>query len=142
MNKRDDHIFVMNKDKAKDKKPHDASGLLLEETGFTSGKDAESKTGVKEITTESPKCYAKWVKLDAEEGITDKYYVKYGSKGFMYDPWGLYSEGTESKKSYGDTPDNAFRRVNKKSFFYYMDYLKSRNKAWLNNAEREAINGY
>jgi len=135
----EDYIFKINEDKPVDRPEED----VLSAVGYTSGSPDHSAPGSKEIDPEDPKCYAKKVKYEKSDGGTnERYYVKYGDKGFMYDPWGLYTERTESKKLYGDKSTWYFRKVNRKSFFYYLDFLKTRNKAWLHNAEREAINGY
>lgn len=120
----------MNKDKSKS--INDSSGNVESVIGYTVGQ---------EIDVNSPKCYAKKITIQSGAGIKEKFYVKYDNKGFMYDPWGLYTEGTEEKKLYGDEPTWSFRKVDEKSFSYYLDYLKTRNKAWLHNAEREARSG-
>ena len=120
----------MNKNKGNS--INDSAGKVESVTGFTAGK---------EIDINDPKCYAKRVTIESEAGTKEKFYVKYDEKGFMYDPWGLYSEGTEERKLYGDELACSFKKVVQKSFFYYLDYLRTRNKAWLRNAEREATSG-
>ena len=62
--------------------------------------------------------------------------------GFIYDPWGIYSEGTQHKEArHAGKMAWSFRKVNKKCFNMYLTYLESKNKSFLNNAEREARNG-
>ena len=122
------HIFVI--DKTKGKSINDSSGHIESVIGYGAGQ---------EIDADSPKCYAKKITIQSEGGIKEKFYVKYDDKGFMYDPWGLYTEGKEGRKLYGDEPTWSFVKITKKSFYYYIDYLRTRNKAWLHNAEREAI---
>ena len=124
------HIFVMNKDKGES--INDSSGDVESSIGYTA--DGE-------IDVDHSKCYAKKITIQSKSGTKEKFYVKYDNKGFMYDPWGLYTEGTEEKKLYGDKPTWSFRKVGERPFSYYMDYLKTRNKAWLRNAEREATSG-
>jgi len=134
----EDYIFKIDKEKPTDDMSEDSENSI----GYTSGTPSHQSPGSKQIDIEDPKCYAKEVKVKTKDGTNENFYVKYGDKGFMYDPWGLYTERTENKKLYGDKSTWHFRKVNRKSFFYYLDFLKTRNKAWLYNAEREAINGY
>jgi len=124
------HIFIMNKNKGKS--INDSSGRVESVVGYTVGQ---------EVDVDNSKCYAKKVTINSEAGATEKFYVKYDDKGFMYDPWGLYTEGKEDRKLYGDEPTWSFRKITKKPFYYYLDYLRTRNKAWLHNAEREATGG-
>lgn len=67
-----------------------------------------------------------------------KYYIKIGSHGKIYNPMGLYSEGT-SNKFLAKIGKNAweFTEVNQKVFDMYLNFLRTKNQAWLNNAERE-----
>ena len=67
-----------------------------------------------------------------------QYYIKVGLYGKIFNPIGLYSEGKQNKflSKVGKNEYN-FTRVNKKVFDMYLNFLKSKNIAWLNNAERE-----
>lgn len=67
-----------------------------------------------------------------------QYFLKVGLYGKVYNPMGLYSEG-KSNKFMAKIGKNAynFTRVNQKVFNMYLNFLKSKNIAWLNNAERE-----
>lgn len=72
-------------------------------------------------------------------GETDKqYYIKVGTYGKIYNPIGLYSEG-RSKKFLSKIGRNEynFTKVNQKVFDMYINFLRTKNIAWLNNAERE-----
>ena len=111
---------------------NDSAGNIESIVGYTVGK---------KIEVNNPKCYAKKVTIESKAGTQEKFYVKYDNKGFMYDPWGLYTEGTEERKLYGDEPAGSFRKVSNRPFSYYLQYLETRNKAWLHNAEREATGG-
>lgn len=69
---------------------------------------------------------------------TTKFYIKTGLYGKIYDPIGLFSEGTGArflakagKKAW------EFKQVNSKVFDMYVSFLRTKNKAWLSNAERE-----
>lgn len=67
-----------------------------------------------------------------------QYFLKVGLYGKIYNPIGLYSEGKSNKfmAKIGKNEYN-FTRVNQKVFDMYLNFLKSKNIAWLNNAERE-----
>jgi len=108
------------------------------EVGFTSGVTRDKKP--KEIDTKSVDCYAKVVYIPIEDGgPLEKYFVKIGLSGFIFDPWGIFSEGTQAKdaKHFGRLAWE-FKRVSKQCFENYIMYLTTRNKAYLNLAERES----
>lgn len=86
------------------------------------------------IEASSDKVFAKSIQSD--NGT--KYYVKIGTYGKIYNPIGLFSEGRHTrfiakigKKEYD------FKEVNQKVFSLYVNFLRTKNLAWLNNAERE-----
>lgn len=69
---------------------------------------------------------------------TTKFYIKTGLYGKIYDPIGLFSEGTGSKiLTRSGKKAWEFKQVNSKVFDMYISFLRTKNKAWLNNAERE-----
>jgi hypothetical protein len=69
-----------------------------------------------------------------------KYYIKVGTYGKIYNPIGLFSEGTANKflAKIGKKAWE-FKEVNYKIFDMYVSFLRTKNIAWLNNAEREMI---
>lgn len=69
---------------------------------------------------------------------TEQYFLKVGLYGKIFNPIGLYSEGRENKflSKVGKNEYN-FTKVNKKVFDMYLNFLRTKNLAWLNNAERE-----
>ena len=69
-----------------------------------------------------------------------KYYIKVGMYGKIYNPIGLFSEGT-ANKFLARVGKKAweFKEVNAKVFDMYINFLRTKNIAWLNNAEREMI---
>tara|TARA_R100000995_G_scaffold82725_2_gene57059 strand:+ start:469 stop:861 length:393 start_codon:yes stop_codon:yes gene_type:complete len=79
--------------------------------------------------------------IHAKEIVLDKskrYYVKVGKHGRLFNPIGIYSEGSEYKKSnHTGNKEWKLRKTNKKSFELYKNFLKTKNTAWLLNAERE-----
>lgn len=76
-------------------------------------------------------------KLKKTENKT-RYFIKTGLHGKIYNPIGMYSEGT-SAKFLSRIGKNAwsYKEVNQRVFDMYLSFLKSKNLAWLNNAQRE-----
>lgn len=67
-----------------------------------------------------------------------QYFIKVGLYGKIYNPIGLYSEGKANKfLSKVGKNEFTFTRVNQKVFDLYVNFLRTKNVAWLNNAERE-----
>lgn len=67
-----------------------------------------------------------------------KYFLKIGPHGKLYNPIGLYSEGTANKfvAKFGKKTWE-YKQVSLRVFELYVNFLKTKNIAWLNNAERE-----
>lgn len=69
---------------------------------------------------------------------TKQYYLKIGTYGKIFNPIGLYSEGRQNKfLSKVGKNEYSFTKVNSKVFDMYLNFLRTKNIAWLNNAERE-----
>ena len=118
----------------------DSAGEIVTEIGYTDGKSEEGEN-VK-IPLDKQECYAKMMTISGKSGLRYKHYVKVGISGNMFNPWGLFSEGTQSRYAkHAGKSAWVFREVNAKSFRYYMTFLRTRNSAWLNNAEREVRDG-
>jgi hypothetical protein len=67
-----------------------------------------------------------------------QYYLKVGTYGKIFNPIGLYSEGRQNKfLSKVGKEEYAFTKVNSKVFDMYLNFLRTKNIAWLTNAERE-----
>lgn len=88
------------------------------------------------LTTDAKKGYA-YARTNNTNN-TDNYFLKVGLYGKVFNPIGLYSEGKENKflSKIGKNEYN-FTKVNKKIFDMYINFLRTKNLAWLNNAERE-----
>ena len=68
----------------------------------------------------------------------DRYYIKIGRHGKVFNPIGLYSEGTERKQlRHAGRPEWELKKVPKKAFDFYINFLRTKNIAWLRNSERE-----
>lgn len=96
--------------------------------------DYLDQDGNPRLRKESNKVFAKSIASDSSV----KYYIKIGTYGKIYNPIGLFSEGRHTrfmakigKKEY------EFKEVNYKVFTLYTNFLRTKNLAWLNNAERE-----
>jgi uncharacterized protein YigE (DUF2233 family) len=85
---------------------------------------------------ETPKTLAKLV----DTATYTKFYIKIGTYGKIYNPIGMYSEGKENQflAKIGKNEWN-FKEVNKGIFDQYVNFLRTKNIAWLNNAERELL---
>lgn len=79
-------------------------------------------------------------KTIAQPNNKTKYWIKIGAHGRIYNPMGLFSEGKSNKymERYGKS-EWRFRQVNKKVFDMYISFLRTKNIAWLHNAERQFI---
>jgi len=136
----DFHVINENKDiETLGEYTRDTMMELLDdgEIGFTSG--LNEKDFPKQISVDDIDCFAKMKYIPHEDGgpIT-MYFAKIGISGFLFDPWGLFSEGTQAKdaKHLGKNAWN-FRKITQECFKNYLTFLGNRNKAYFNLAERE-----
>lgn len=98
--------------------------------------DFMSSDNKPEAKTESKKVVAKSV----DKNGSCKFYIKVGTYGKIFNPMGLFSEGKSNKfiAKIGKK-EFEFKEVNKKIFDLYLNFLSTKNIAWLNNAEREMM---
>jgi hypothetical protein len=96
--------------------------------------DLEYEDGSKLLAERRDEAYAKVVVSDDR----NRYYVKQGPNGKLFNPVGLYQEGNVNRKRAGESQWK-YREVNKKVFDLYTQFLKTKNVAWLTNAEREVV---
>lgn len=83
-----------------------------------------------------PNVYA----AEVSKGAKTTYYVKRGKYGKLYDPIGMYTEGKQkSQMRHAGKPEWSLKATSQKVFDQYTIYLKTKNAAWLNNAEREVV---
>lgn len=69
-----------------------------------------------------------------------RYFIKVGAYGRICNPIGMYTEGTENKfLSKIGRDEWTFKEVNINIFDQYVNFLRTKNIAWLNNAEREMV---
>ena len=68
----------------------------------------------------------------------NRFMVKVGQNGRLFNPYGLYSEGMETKQRVG-RPTWKFVTTNENNFKNYVKFLTTKNEIFLKNAEREII---
>ena len=69
---------------------------------------------------------------------TSRFFIKVGAYGRPYNPIGMYSEGQSNKfLAKAGKPEYSFKEVNEKTFSFYVNFLSTKNIAWLSNTERE-----
>lgn len=123
-----DDIFIPNKNKAESNAKTTELFTLIGQHNFLD----ENKNP--RTNTENNRVYAKKINTP----FSNKYYIKVGTHGKIYNPIGLYSEGTANKfLSKIGRKAWEFKEVNSKVFDMYINFLRTKNIAWLNNAERE-----
>ena len=89
-----------------------------------------------ETAQESPDAFAMKITI----GQRTKYYAKRGKHGRLYNPIGMFSEGMASRKlGHAGRFEWRFTEVSEKVFAFYRDFLKTKNIAYLHNAERELL---
>lgn len=90
-----------------------------------------------QIKTDNKNVVAKCI---TKNSSSKKYYVKVGAYGRLFNPMGMFSEGNNEKFiAKTGKKQFEFKEVNQKIFDLYINFLSTKNLAWLNNAEREMI---
>lgn len=73
-----------------------------------------------------------------ETSNNKKFFIKIGTYGKVFNPIGMFSEGNNNKfLAKIGRKEWDFKEVNQKVFDLYLNFLTTKNIAWLNNAERE-----
>lgn len=91
--------------------------------------------GYSRVGKDSDKIYAQ-SKLTPDGSV--HYFVKANKYGKLFSPSGMYTEGQHKRfnKVLG-AQEFQFKKVNLRVFELYTSFLKTKNSAWLSNAERE-----
>jgi hypothetical protein len=122
----------IKEDKAEDKK---RIVDVFTISGKQTEKDSDGFPRLDEDQQDHYDAYAKRITL----GKRVKYYVKRGRYGKLYNPIGMYSEGTAKKQMrHAGRPEWEFKETNETVFNKYINFLRTKNVAWLNNAERDS----
>lgn len=123
-------IFTLNKEKSKQDNIENKISYytILGEHEFI---DSDNRP---RSNTESKSVVAKSI----SKNTNSKFYIKIGTYGKIFNPMGLFSEGKNQKfiAKIGKK-EFEFKEVNQKVFDLYLNFLSTKNLAWLNNAERE-----
>ena len=89
-----------------------------------------------ETAQESSDAFAMKITIDKRT----KYYAKHGKHGRLYNPIGMFSEGMASKRlGHAGKLEWKFTEVSERVFNFYRDFLRTKNIAYLHNAERELL---
>ena len=82
----------------------------------------------------SPDAHA--MKISGASG--NRFFARQGPHGKLFNPLGLFSEGTESRVNrHTGRFQWELREVGERAFNFYVDFLRTKNLSYINNAERE-----
>ena len=82
--------------------------------------------------------YAHALKISGKSGT--RFFVRQGPHGKLFNPIGFFSEGKESKVSkHAGKREWELREVNDRVFNFYLNFLRTKNLSYINNAERELL---
>ena len=128
------NIYRIKKDKPDLTKPTKTNVIFFTLSGK---EDLTDEDGYPVLT--SNKVDLICAKLNSD-GDHHRYFVRRDGDGSFYNPHGLYSEGYMTRTGRRvSKPELDFRTVNKNVFYLYLQFLKTKNEAWLRNAERSAM---
>jgi hypothetical protein len=68
-----------------------------------------------------------------------KYYVKRGAHGRLFNPVAVIDDDPRHLRRRIGSTEWVFREVNQKVFMLYLNFLKTKNQAYLRNAQREVV---
>lgn len=106
----------------------------LDPSGYPLLYDVRYEDGQVDVAEESADAYAKMTHTSNRT----KYYIKAGAGGHFYNPIGMYEgAGRSSNRTRLGRAEWNFVEVHKRCFQFYIDFLRTKNKAYLSNAERE-----
>ena len=92
----------------------------------------KSKEGNFLVKEDGPATYAKKVVY----GLKAKYFVKINRQGHCFNPLGIYEIGKSRSNPKLGERDFRFREVSLQVFDFYLEFLKTKNNAYLLNAQR------
>lgn len=113
-----------------------SKGLVPIPTEILVGPDGQQRE------EDNPECYAKAIRFKGDDDFT--YYVRMNARGDLADPWGIYSEGSNSNAKFARHSGRAewhFKRVESNAFLAYLKYLVSRQSSQLRVCERSVKDG-
>lgn len=103
----------------------------------SSGKEIEKD--IFTVAKENHKVYAYSTSyINPDNDTSYRFYLKRGKHGRLFNPVGLYSEGNSTKVlKHAGKPEWSFQSVPEDCFKLYLSFLRTKNEAYLSNAERE-----
>jgi hypothetical protein len=120
-------IFTIDKNRQQDEKTEEFYTVI--------GKQDFVKDSYPMVNTEKKALAKKIINLTNDNA---KFYIKVGTYGRPFNPMGMYSEGQNNAYlAKAGRPLYDFKEVNEKVFNFYIQFLKTKNTAWLSNTERE-----
>lgn len=77
--------------------------------------------------------------LKRSDNLSYRYFIKIGAYGKIYNPVSIYDPDSKQPKFMTRVRKSEweFQEVSPKVFDYYINFLRTKNVAWFNNAERE-----
>lgn len=130
--------FTINKDKKTRKKEKVAEVYTFSKNKHVKNADGYPIIPIEDSTLEDILAMKDAYAVLVEDGIKTRYYVRRGRHGRLFNPIGMYSEGNSGKQlRHAGKPEWVLNECPEKIFKYYIEFLKTKNIAWLNNAERE-----
>jgi len=73
-------------------------------------------------------------------GKRTKYYAKRGKHGRLFNPVGMFTEGMGGKRlGHAGRLEWRFVEIGERAFRFYTNFLRTKNIAYLHNAERELL---
>lgn len=118
----DKDIYLIDVDKEVEP---DSPSKLDESVGYT--------IDGRKINVEDPNCLCKIEMVNTPRGPLPQFFIRISANGFPFDPWGMnITQTTRSGK-----PTWSLRLVTELCFNNYLRFLKTRNKAYFVQADRE-----
>lgn len=135
----DNAIFNITEKEEKEKRvPSDSDTAVYTVSGSQDFVDEDGYPRLEDLADKKAEDRHEAHAKTAPDGNKIKFFAKIGKHGRLYNPIGMYSEGTSARNvKHAGRPEWVFRQVTKKVFDYYIQFLKTKNAAWLSNAERE-----
>lgn len=108
--------------------------ILGKQDDFDDDENPVLHSTVRDLAEERPDAFAKKVLT----GSRYNYFIKRSHDGKFLNPIGLYDENRHQARRLGQDLFT-YKQVNRKAFEFYVKFLKTKNRAWLQNAEREVF---
>ena len=108
------------------------------EVGYTTSNNPMRSPPIVDANDDT--CYAKIVSTQSNNHLSIQRYVKATSSRAIIDPWNDSEIARTKRLSMGNSP-YSFKKINKKGFDLFMNYLKTHNNVYLRDAEKELMNG-